>query len=223
MGKGWRIPPGAERLEGVEDVTMRRFSLALLAVVAPSLLLACKSTTPTDTPELERLGQYVLRHRGPEAEVVLGYRFAAGSIGDEWLFLEVAMSAPPRSTPTVLRENVWVRKPDGTRVELASQAEFGRAYADLRAKVTRAKIKRDPLNYFPVSRRPCRLGFFVEPGKGVTFDRVTLDNRQVCQGRLYFAIPGGIQPGRWALGIDLEEERIQIPFVLKSGDEPASR
>jgi hypothetical protein len=48
----------------------------------------------------------------------------------------------------------------------------------------------------------------------VSFDEVTVNDRRGCFGRLYFSVPGGIQPGRWVLGIDQPESEIRIPFEL---------
>lgn len=36
---------------------------------------------------------------------------------------------------------------------------------------------------------------------------------------MVFAVPNGVQPGRWRLIIDLEESRADIPFELESTDE----
>jgi hypothetical protein len=58
---------------------------------------------------------------------------------------------------------------------------------------------------------------YVAPGEGVAFDEVTVNDRRGCQGKVMFNIPGGIQPGRWTLGIDFEESQIRIPFTLEAG------
>jgi hypothetical protein len=48
----------------------------------------------------------------------------------------------------------------------------------------------------------------------VTFDRLSLNDRRACQGRFFFKIPGGVQPGKWVLGMDLEETKVRIPFTI---------
>ena len=200
------------------EVTMRRIfgisGLLVLALATSMNTTSCKSGIPTDTPGVDELGQYVLRQKGPEIEIVLGYRFAAGSIADDWMILEVAMTAPPTASTTVHRESVWVKKPDGTKIPVASQTLFGQAYGEMRRVISKANINRDPLDYFPPSRQPCNLDFFVAPGRGVSHDQVSFNNRRVCQGRLFFRVPGGITPGRWVFGIDLEETTVRIPFGL---------
>jgi hypothetical protein len=189
--------------------------ITILALVgAAATLGSCSSATPTDTPGVERMGRSVLRQNGPELLTVLGYRFANSQMGDEWMILEVALSSPGGQTAKVTRENVFLSTPDGNRLPLPTQKEFNEAYASLRSKIARADIDRDPLNYFPPDREPCDMRFFVTPGAGVSFDEVVMNERRACFGRLFFNVPGGIQPGRWVFGIDLPESEIRIPFEL---------
>jgi hypothetical protein len=176
----------------------------------------CSSAVPTDTPGVERLGQYILRQQGAEADVVLAYKFASMSLGNEWMLLELALSSPVGASARFTRENIWVRTPDGVRVPAASQKAFGEAYAGLRSQISQANVVRDPMDYFPPNRQLCSIQLFVAPGEGVAFDEVTTNDRRACQGRLFFSIPGGIQAGRYVLGIDLEEDEIRIPFDLEA-------
>ena len=130
------------------------------------------------------------------------------------MILEVSLSSPGGQVAKVTRDNVFLRTPDGNRLPLPTQKEFSEAYGSLRSTIARADIDRDPLNYFPSDRLPCAIQFFVTPGAGVVFDEVVLNDRRACVGRLYFKVPGGIQPGRWVFGIDLPESEIRIPFEI---------
>lgn len=183
-------------------------------LTATIALTGCSSAVPTDTPGVDRLGEYVLRQEGPEVDTVLGYRFAAQNPGSEWLMLEVALSSPNRESGDIQREKVFVRTPAGQRIPLATQAEFGDDYPGLRATIKKADIARDPMDYFPPNRRPCELKLFAVPGAGVVFDEVSINDRRACSGRLYFKVPGGVQSGRWVLGIDLEESTVRVPFTI---------
>jgi hypothetical protein len=186
-----------------------------LALVGVAVTLAsCSSATPTDTPGVDRMGRSILRQNGPELMTVLGYRFANSQMGDEWMILEVALSSPGGQTAKVTRENVFLSTPDGDRLPLPTQKEFNEAYGSLRSTIAKADIDRDPLTYFPPDREPCAMRFFVTPGAGVSFDEVVMNDRRACYGRLFFKVPGGIQPGRWVFGIDLPESEIRIPFEL---------
>jgi hypothetical protein len=189
--------------------------IAAVAVVAVTVTVAgCSSATPTDTPGVDRMGQYVLRQFGPELWTVLGYRFANSQIGDEWLILEVALSAPDGQTARVKREDVSLRTPDGKQLSLPSQKEFAEAWGALRPVISKANINRDPLEYFPPNRQECNIQFFVAPGQGVSFDEVSLNHLRGCFGRFFVYVPGGIQQGRWVLAIDQPESEIRIPFEL---------
>lgn len=189
--------------------------ITVLAMIGVAVtLVSCSSTTPTDTPGVERLGKSVLRQYGPELWTVLGYRFATSQIGEEWMILEVALSSPGGQVAKVTRENVFLRTPNGNRLPLLTQTEFNEAYGSLRSTIAKADINRDPLDYFPPDRQPCDMQFFMTPGAGVSFDEVVMNSRRACYGRLFFSVPGGIQPGRWVFGIDLAESEIRIPFDL---------
>lgn len=191
------------------NATLMTLSLSLVV-----LTIACSSATPTDTPGVDQLGKYILKQEGPEVEVVLGYKYASGTLGKDWLILEIAVTSPAKTSAKIGRESMWVRSPDGTKIPLASQKLFGEAYGRMRNTVSAADIARDPMDYFPPSRRPCLVQFFVPPGSAVAYDAVSVNDRRACEGRLYFKVPGGIDPGRWTFGIDLEESTVRIPFEL---------
>ena len=203
-------------MKGVKMKTT--FSNAVVAVMVvlgvAVTFTGCSTATPTDTPGVERLGQYILKQFGPELWTVLGYRFASSQPGDEWMILEVGLSSPNGQSAEVTREEIFLRSPSGNRIPLATQRQFNEAYGSLRSTLSRANVDRDPLDYFPPSRIECPIQFFVAPGQGVSFDQVTLNDRRGCYGRFFFNVPGGIQAGRWVLGIDLEESEIRIPFEL---------
>jgi hypothetical protein len=198
----------------MKSTNKRRIVTILALIGLAATTVSCSSTTPTDTPGVERMGRYVLRQYGPELWTVLGYKFANSQIGGEWMILEVGLSSPNGQSADVSRENVFLRAPDGTRVALMTQPEFNEAYATLRPIISQADVNRDPLDYFPPSREDCPIRFFSTPGQGVVFEEVSLNDRRGCFGRLYFRVSGGIQPGRWVLGIDLPESEIRIPFDL---------
>jgi hypothetical protein len=195
---------------------MKRMTLSTVLLGAVVAAAACSSAVPTETPGVEQLGQYLMRQNGSEADVVLGYKHAAQSLGEEWLLLELAITSPSGESAKFERENIWVRTPAGVQVPAASQKAFGEAYGSMRNKIAQANVARDPMDYFPPNRQACTLDLFVAPGEGVAFDQVTVNDRRACQGKLFFYIPGGVQTGRYVLGIDLQEDEIRIPFTLEA-------
>lgn len=192
---------------------LRRPAVVVIMALAATAL-GCTSAVPTDDPGVDRMGQYVLMNKGPEAEVAIGYRHAENNLGSGWLLLEVAVTSPPGQTATIERGDVSLRTPGGATVPLATQSEFGAAFSELRPFITAANVARDPMDYWPPRKQQCAIRFFVAPGEGVAFDEVTVNDFRACQGRFFFRVPGGVQAGRYVLAIDLEESEIRIPFTL---------
>ena len=193
--------------------------LIVVACVVASFGSACGGValSSTDPPELELIGDGVIRYRGPATWVVVEYQYAATAVGDTWLILDIGVTAVEDQAVSIDRNKVFVRTPEGRRVPLATQAEYGLAFAELRSRLRRANVLQNATYSFPATRRPCRFEFFNEPGQGITFDSVWVNDRRVCYERLLFDVPGGVVPGRWVLGIDLEESDIRIPFQLAGG------
>ena len=189
-------------------------TIALTFALVAATLAGCSTTQPTDDPGIDRLGEFLLMSKGPEAEVVLGYRYAQNNLGSDWLLLEVAMTSPPGQTARIERENVSVRTPTGATVPLATQREFNEAYGALQGVLRAADVVRDPMDYWPPRKQSCAIRFFAQPGSGVSFDDVTVNDFRACSGRFLFDIPGGVQPGRYVFNIDLEESEVSIPFTL---------
>jgi hypothetical protein len=184
-----------------------------LGALALLTLTACSTATPTATPGVERLGATVLRYSGPEVDAVLSYRYASLNPGEEWLFLDVAITGKTRTSVEIKRDNISLLTPTGDVVPLASQEEFGQAYAQLAAALARADVAAEPLDYFP-SRTSKALSFLVIPGTGLALDSVWVNDLEVATGRLYFDLPAGVQAGHYELRIDLQESKVRIPFRL---------
>jgi hypothetical protein len=98
-------------------------------------------------------------------------------------------------------------------VALASQEEFGKDYPRLAGELVRATATREPMAYL-IPHKYRRLDFFTEPGRGLAFPSVWLDEWHNTYGRLYFQLPGGVQKGSYALLITLPESQVTIPFTI---------
>ena len=180
------------------------------------LVLGCEtvSLAPVDPPVLEDLGPAMVRAGNSEIWAVLDFRFAAGNIGSDWLIVDLAVTAADRRSARVHRDGIFIRTPKGTRIALPSQEEYLSVHGQLQSALRRADVASSPMwAYFPASRRQCDFQFFAGPG-GTTYNHVEVNDRRACGERLVFRIPGGVQPGRWVVGIDLEESELRIPFDL---------
>jgi hypothetical protein len=186
------------------------FALGALVLLT---LTACSTATPTDTPGVERLGNTILHYRGRELDVLLSYRFANFNPGEDWLFLDVGITAETRTSVEIKRERIAIRTPAGEIIPLATQREFGAAYGKLAPVLARADIASEPLDYYP-GRRPIGLDLLVPPGSALALESVWVNDQEVAIGRLSFDIPAGVQLGPYELRIDLQETKIRIPFRL---------
>ena len=180
-----------------------------LAIVA---VFGCSTAVPTETPGVERLGDTVLRYTGPEAEAVVSYRYAESYPAEDWLFLDVAVTAV-RTPIEIDRTKVWVRTPAGEEIALATQEEFRAAHGALAPKLAHADVVGEPLGYF-AGRVEKKIELFATPFEGLVYDSFWVTDREVYVGRLYFDIPGGVQAGRWELRVKLAESELRIPFRL---------
>ncbi len=193
------------------------------APAAPAAPAAMTAPQPT-VPEIFTLeGEFVRVAYNNEGFVSVGYRLANDSVGQDWMYLVAGFTVVrPTKDYRLVREAISLRTPDGKTVALATQKEYGEALY-LGALNDRAKVIRDPMNYFPVdAARPCPLQFFADlgsPGQGVSWDWVELGWQRACTGRLFFKVPGKIQPGQYWLDVKFAASTVQVPFRIFTKDE----
>jgi hypothetical protein len=165
-------------------------------------------------------GTYVRAAYNNEGYVILGYRLANMSVGEEWMLLEFGTTVRDGvSNYTLKREDISLETPDGKTIPLPSDTDV-RA-ANLSALQTREKVQRDSINYFPPSAsQACRIGFFAElDSPARAYDQVELSSQRGCVGRLYFKVPGGIAYGQHWLNVKFEKSLVRAPFRILTKDE----
>lgn len=194
---------------------MKKLSAGLLGLV---LITACVSSPTPDSsaPGTSVMNRNAVLYEGPEMVAVVTYQQGKYSVAQEYLILGVEMTSPRGSGPTIVRRNgISVYAPDGRRFSIMSQDEFVRALARLRIPMERT------LNYLPLlfrvepSRMPNDRWFYAIGALQVAFDEIALNSSERFLGPLIFAVPGGVQPGRWRLVFELEESRPDIPFTIE--------
>ena len=193
-----------------------KFSTLLLGVLATA---ACASSTGPQSaePGTQEITRFAVLHEGPEVAAIVVHPSGKRSLGEEWLTLAVEITGTRGSGPVVVRRgDISVRSPDGRRLTPTSQNEFRENYPRLMIPVERALQNLPLLDRYKLNRDvPCEQWFFAAPPGMIAFDEIPLSSSQICSGPLIFKVPGGIQPGRWRLIIELEESRADIPFVLE--------
>ncbi len=167
-------------------------------------------------PGTREITRFAVLHEGPEIAAIVAHPSGKRSLGEEWLALAIELTCTRGSGPVVVRRSdISLRSPDGRRLRPVSQDEFRRNYPRLQIPTQRALANLPLLDrYKPGRDVPCTRWFIVVPPGMITFDEIPLSSSQICSGPLVFKVPGGIQPGRWRLIIELEESRADIPFEL---------
>ncbi len=199
---------------------IKRTPAPLVMVASAALLAACSSAPSGDKglvtePTVDRPGRTIVRYRDRLVEVLVDYKFATRSVGDEWMILNVAATGLQSQSIEIRRGNVLVRTPDGRKIPLPSYPDFIDAYPEIQSAARRAALAADPLDFTHAGRRPCNLGFQPLPGTVAALESVYVNMREICHGLLFFPIQGGIQPGRWELIIEFEESEARVPFVIE--------
>jgi len=197
---------------------MLKLSTPLLGLI---LLTGCATSSEpsASNPGTHEIHRNAVLHEGPELVAVVAYRQGKNSVAEERLILAVEFTSPRSAGPNIVsRSDISIRTPGGRRLELISQDDFRRSFARMRIPVERT-LEFLPLLYrYLPTRLPCDRWFLVSPPKNIAFDEIPINSSQTCSGPLVFSVPGGVQPGRWRLVIELEESRADIPFIIEVED-----
>jgi hypothetical protein len=194
---------------------MLKFSTVLLGLL---LVTACGTSSDPNSsdPGTQVMNRNAVLYEGPEMVAVVAYRQGKNSVAEEWLILAVELTSPRGSGPTIVdRNDISVYTPDGYRLPLASQDEFVRNFARLRIPVEQT-LQFLPLLYrVEPSRMPGERWFYAVSAEKIGYDEIPMNSSQKFWGPLLFSVPGGVQPGRWRLVVELEESRPDIPFSIE--------
>ena len=185
---------------------------ALLAVCGPA-----SSTQGASTADktIDQLGKTIVQYRSSLVEVLVSYRFANESVGDDWMILDVAITSVQAQAIEVRSDSVSIRTPDGRKIPLPPYSEFIAAYPEFQSAARRAAVASEPLDFTLAGRRPCDLGFQPLPGTVTALKSVYVNVRKICQSLLFFPVQGGIQPGKWEFIIEFEEFDARVPFEIE--------
>jgi hypothetical protein len=199
---------------------MRKSALVPIVIfTTAALFVGCSSTSPskgtTTEPTVDQPGRTISRYRDPLVEVIVDYKFANLSQGDNWMILNVAVTSSESAAIEVRRGHVLVRTPDGRKIPLPPYSDFIAAYPEVQSAARRAALASDPIDFTQAGRQTCDLRFQPLPGTVAALESVYVNMRKICQGLLYFPVQGGIQPGRWEFIIEFEEFDARVPFEIE--------
>lgn len=165
-------------------------------------------------------GLFIRAAYNNEGYVILGYKTANLSVGDEWMLLEIGATVRDGvPTQKLTRASLTLDTPDGAKLPLPSVEDYRKA--NLRALNNRANVQRDSINYFPpMASQPCRIGFFSElEQRAMSWEDVELSNLRACTGRIFFHVPGGIKYGQHFLSVQFRDSLIRVPFRIFTKEE----
>ncbi len=184
-----------------------------LVLISACTGLACSSSQVSDPNGAQQKGPHFVSYDGYSLDAGLSTRFAARNLGEGWLVLQMSLISRNGSYQ-LYRPDISVRDPNGNRLPLISREEFRSSYPQFRSAFLESEIAgNDP--WEETTQLPECGWFFVQPSRGLSQDAIYLTPQRRCVGPLVFQVPGGVQPGRWVLMIDLEEEDVRIPFHLQ--------
>jgi hypothetical protein len=187
----------------------------LSAQIEPKGSLQGMTAPKADVPQIMTLqGEFVRMAYNNEGYAVLGYRMVQNEAGKPWALLNVGITLREGVKDyTLKREHLTLKTPDGKVIPLATQQEY-MADPSLRALNQRAKVIKDSINYFPAGPgKPCAMQFFADLDRpGLAYDHVDISDVRDCMGRIYFKVPGGIQPGQYWLQVQFATSMVQVPF-----------
>lgn len=181
-----------------------------------------KAPVPAVPERMTLQGEFVRTAYNNEGLVNLGYRIANGSVGEDWMYLQVGLCLQDGvKYQTLKREAFSLKTPDGKTIPLATQKEYADALG-LAALNARAKVQKDNLSYFPPGVTKANgFQFFADLGKGnpLSFDQVDVADNRASFGRLFFKIPGGIQTGQHWLVVKFAASEVHVPFRILTKEE----
>jgi len=165
-------------------------------------------------------GDFIRAAYNNEGYVILGYRVANQSVGEEWMMLEVGATMRAGKPAYVLkRDALSIDTPGGQKIPMATNEEY--LQVNLAGVQNRLKVQHDSIDYFPPTvTRPCRLGFFSDLGTRTrAYDQVEVSQQTACVGLLYFKVPGGIKHGQHWLNVQFKDSLVRVPFRILTADE----
>jgi hypothetical protein len=172
-------------------------------------------------PEIMTIeGTYVRAAYNNEGYAIIGYRLANLSVGEEWMLLEFGATVRDGvGNYRLTRDALSLETPDAKTLPLAATEEY--RTANLAALQNRARVSRDPINYFPPgASHACRIGFFSDlEDRARAWDQVELSSTRGCVGQLFFHVPGGIAHGQHWLNVKFEKSLVRVPFRILTKDE----
>jgi hypothetical protein len=207
----------------------RTFAALVVCLASAGTLLAGgqqtqKPTVPIPQPGVPQImnieGDFIRAAYNNEGYVILGYRVANQSVGEEWLMLEIgATMRAGKPNYVMTRKALTLDTPSAQKIPMATNEEY--LQVNMAPVQNRLKVQHDSIDYFPPTvNKPCRIGFFSDLGTRTrSYDQVELSSQLACVGLVYFKVPGGIKYGQHWLNVQFKDSLVRVPFRILTADE----
>lgn len=169
-------------------------------------------------------GTYVRVAANNEGWVVVGYRIANESVGQEYMVLDVGLTVVKGTeAQNITRDDLKLVTPDHKVISLPTQEEYEKVHGKILPLVKRDARAGDSIGFFPShGMKACSIEFFTEPGAPrvrLSYDEVLLSSNSACTGRVYFEVPGGIQHGLYNFDVKFANSIVKVPIQIMTKDE----
>ena len=205
------------------------FQWCLCATAAGAILLggfgvgvAADEQTPAKAGEKVGVeGTFVRVATNDEGWVVVGYRTANESVGNDLMLLEIGITVMKGAKDQkITRDAIKLVTPNHEVISLPTQKDFAKVRSQLTPLLQRDAMMSDSINYWPAGvNKPCHLAFFALPGVTMVRDEIELTSDRACTGRIYFEVPGGIQLGNYNLDVKFEDSIVRVPMDIMTKDQ----
>ena len=120
----------------------KRFLAPIVMVATAALFAGCSSSSTSKArstePQVDKPGKTISRYSDALVEVIVDYKFANRSIGDDWIILNVAVTTWESKAVEVRRDHVLVRTPEGSKIPLPPYPDFIGAFPEIQSAARRA-------------------------------------------------------------------------------------
>lgn len=161
-------------------------------------------------------GTFVRVATNDEGWVVVGYRTANESVGNDLMLIEIGITVMKGAEDQkITRDAIKLVTPNHEVISLPTQKDFAKVRGRLTPLLQREAMMSDSINYWPAGvNKPCHLAFFALPGVTMVRDEIELTSDRACTGRIFFEVPGGIQLGNYNLDVVFKGSVVRVPMEI---------
>lgn len=187
----------------------------LLAGVLPAGELRAQTDEIVRPDAVNPVERNAVEYRSDRLQIIAAHYYFRGAHDPRWLLIDLGLRVRSGRPVTLARGDLSIVRPDGVRIDLASQREYRRARAELLPLHIELHTRiRSISAHFVVGCRGHSFRFFVD--SGIRQTEVYANRTGPCmRGDLYFASPTGAwSPGTYTLVIAGDTD-VRLPIEIE--------